>query len=124
MSTTETALPAEHTESPEVSGRYECPKCGNKTHFEGIDELCGASQKFTVDDEGEPDYDCYEGFDINGYNAIQCRQCEATIWEDDVSRANLRRLVAAAHRLLAFEHILGGAEGAWGELRAALGVEE
>lgn len=80
-------LPMPHSASPEVTGRYECPFCGNTEDFRGVDEACGAYQNFDVDEYGEEEHDVYDPWDIGAYTEIQCQGCERAIWNREIEGA-------------------------------------
>lgn len=72
--------------SPEIEGAYPpCPKCGQGTRFYGIDDRCGAKQRFDIDEDGEPDHMLFEPFDIGSYTSIECVDCGTPIWEEYLS---------------------------------------
>jgi len=94
-------------ESPESSGQYLCPNCGNARSFIGYDDRgypgpdeceCGKDicecevtlkQHFTVEEDGALDYDAFEGggfgADIGAYTRIQCAVCNECIWTEAVN---------------------------------------
>ncbi len=74
--------------SPEVTGLYRCPECGEASDFIGADDRIFGTQRFTVsstDEDGratDVDYSAFQA-DIGGsYCEIQCGnvECEATVW--------------------------------------------
>lgn len=105
-----------HEQSPEKTGRYECQHCGNRERFTGHDDrgypgkewedhdagcpldcddpepgaycTCEVtlSQPFTVDADGEIDYDRHEGgasgAEIGSYTRIDCGVCGLNIWTE------------------------------------------
>lgn len=95
-------------ESPETTGVYLCPKCGNREHFTGIDEHgyggpdecdsdCGdicecetvLRQNFDVDADGEVNYHSFTGggwgAEIGEYTIVTCRVCSAIVWHSPCS---------------------------------------
>jgi hypothetical protein len=103
---------AQHTESPEATGKYHCFLCGNNTDFIGYDahgcpgQGCDVCPEGTPLDEcdhevelrqvfrvpfdgkewGDPDYDAFEGggddAQIDAYTRIECGRCHKTVWEE------------------------------------------
>lgn len=68
--------------SPEETGEYPpCPSCGEDREYKGVDDKCGASQRFTAR-PGQPQYGTYEPFDIGPYTEIRCGSCDALIWTE------------------------------------------
>lgn len=94
--------------SPEETGIYLCPGCGNTEAFVGHDDRgypgdeceCGhlegerdecvckvtLSQRFTVLSNGEPFYEAFEGggrnSNIGEYTRIDCARCGKEIWRE------------------------------------------
>lgn len=101
---------ATHAESPEVTGVYRCPRCGNNERFTGTDVhgwggpgACDGSceeecvcettlvQDFDVLAQGGGDvadieYHAHvgggDGAEIGIYTRIVCRDCGAVVWEE------------------------------------------
>jgi hypothetical protein len=90
--------------SPEITGKYRCRACNNRTTFVGIDARgypgedceCGKEecechatlrQRFTVTPDGEIDYEAFDGggygAEIGQYTTISCGECEAVIWTEE-----------------------------------------
>jgi hypothetical protein len=88
-------------DSPEVTGNYRCPCCGNTEQFIGHDDHgypgdaceCGKvvcecqatlRQHFRVDASGEVTYEAFtgggNGAEIGAYDRIQCARCGVQIW--------------------------------------------
>ncbi len=89
-------------DSPEVTGNYRCPQCGNSADFIGHDDHgypggdacdCGKGicecqvtlqQHFRVNASGEVTYQAFtgggNGAEIGAYDRIQCASCGAQIW--------------------------------------------
>lgn len=71
------------TPSPEETGEYKCPKCGNTEQFRGVDDKMYGVQDFWIEESGDVDYGTYETDGIGTYSAIYCNSddgCEALIW--------------------------------------------
>ncbi len=90
--------------SPEETGHYACPSCGNTRSFVGYDDRgypgsdeceCGKGvcecevtlkQHFTVHCDGSVDYQAFEGggsgAEIGDYTRIQCAVCGQRIWTE------------------------------------------
>src|SRR5713226_1549440 len=88
--------------SPEETGQYQCPSCGNTRLFVGYDDRgypgpdeceCGKGvcecevtlkQHFTVQGDGSIDYQAFEGggrgAEIGDYTRIECAVCGQCIW--------------------------------------------
>lgn len=103
-------LLAQDTRSPEQTGHYECPDCGNRKNFIGIDEhgyggpevcdfeehqeegaecdcLTELTQPFTVlGPDNDIDYHEFTGggcdSEIGSYTQIVCAECDTIIWEE------------------------------------------
>jgi hypothetical protein len=43
----------QYNESPEATGRWECPECGNKRHFVGVDEAGYPGRPWEWDHDGD-----------------------------------------------------------------------
>ena len=99
------------TASPETTGKYRCPHCGNERNFVGVDFhsypgadcTCGAygsgerecsceatiRQPFVVlhtTPMVEIDYQLHDGgydSEIGNYNRIECGECHGTVWEEE-----------------------------------------
>lgn len=98
--------------SPEETGQYTCPECGNTREFTGYDDrgnpgpdecTCGRTecicnttltQSFTVVEGADIRYQAFKGggrgTEIGPYTRIQCAACGALIWtearESDTTR--------------------------------------
>lgn len=71
------------TPSPETTGEYKCPKCGNTESFRGVDDRMYGIQDFWLDENGEVEHGTYESDGMGAYSAIYCNSddgCEALIW--------------------------------------------
>ena len=91
-------------ESPEETGHYACPHCGNTRSFVGYDDrgypgpdecdcendVCACQetlkQYFIVLQDGSVHYHAFEGggfgAEIGSYTRIQCAICDEFIWTE------------------------------------------
>lgn len=101
--------------SPETTGQWQCPNCGNTVEFTGIDYRgypgadcdCGAydgtgpevcvcearlTQDLTVGPHGTLEYDAHSGgydSEIGEYQRINCGSCGALVWAESKEVAGI-----------------------------------
>lgn len=71
--------------SPETTGVWECPSCGQSEDFVGSDERSVAEQDVTIE-AGEVTYDSVSA-EIGAYTEIHCARplCRALVWKEYLS---------------------------------------
>lgn len=69
-------------ESPETSGLWKCPSCGQAREFIGVDGRASVSQTVRVDDDGDADYDGTWAGDVGEYTRIECSSCHQPVWTE------------------------------------------